>query len=298
MQSGGTGWLRAGIFALSMIPSAVFGQALLVYDQFDDATRLDGTDPYDTSWFMSHPDLNVGGTAPGIDVFNSEPLSDYVLAFGGPSTYAYGVGAFATSTLSSPGASITMSMDFSVQGSSNANAGYGPIIGLFHNGGTPLLGDITGVTGQATHDDVGYALIYERGFSGNLFLVSIDNSSFSADFAYGPRPTVATWALGLETADTNGHTLSLTFVLAGNGVDLIAIPTLDGYTGTPQTLAGAALTYSFNEALIGPWSGSTGYVDNIAVLYTNAVPEPSAFALVAGAAALGWLVRRRKSVAG
>ena len=290
-------FLSAGLLT-ALLPVAMRAQVVLINDSFTDGTRLDGADPQDTSWFMSHPDLNLGGTAPTIGTDNNTPLSGNALGFSGTSTFAYGIGAFASTTLSAPGASITISMDFAVQGSTSAGALSGPILGLFGNGGTPLGNDINSITGQATHNDAGYELIYERGISGNLFLVPIDNSAFTSDFAYGTRTPALSWALGLVTSDTGGHTMSLTLTLAPNGIDLIVVPKLDSYVGSAQTLSGASvLTTVFNEALVSTWSGSgSGAVDNISVV--TAVPEPSTYAALTGALALGWAAWRRRIARG
>lgn len=285
-------WLGGGL----LLPGALLAQTILVSDSFVDGSRFAGADPFDTSWYMSHPDHHLGGTAPGIGTDNNAPLSGNALGFGGTSTYAYGVGSFTPAALAVPGDSVTMTMSFAVQGATAANALYGPILGLFHDGGTPLQNDITALAGQATHNDVGYELIYERGLSGNLFLVPIDNAAgFTSDFAYGPRTPALTWNLGLTASDTGGHTLSLTLILAGNGTDLIAVPTLDGFTGTPQILTGANVpTTTFNEALISTWSGSTGFLDNVNVVFVP-VPEPVSWALLTGGLGVAWMARRHRA---
>ena len=129
---------------------------------------------------------------------NFAPLSGGVLAFSGSSTFAFGVASFTSVTLTNPGDSIAVAMNFALTGTTTASGLYGPVIGLFNHGGTPLTADISSLT-AATADDFGFELIYERGLSGDLFFVPVSNASPAADFAYEVRNPALTWDSDVAT---------------------------------------------------------------------------------------------------
>src|SRR5262249_52818204 len=132
-------WILLG-FALVR---GMVAQSVLVFDSFDDGSRFDGADALDTSWDSYHPDIGLGGTPPDSGTIIQAQLSANGWVSTGTSPVADATGSFSNMPLTTPGSTLALTVSFSIAGTTTANTLYGPVIGLFNNGGTPLTADNT-----------------------------------------------------------------------------------------------------------------------------------------------------------
>lgn len=274
--------LNLGLIALG---SFSMGHAqLLLDDSFDDGGRTDGADALDTDWYH----LRTGITL-------SNPSNTLQLA--PTSSFRVAVGSFADTTLS---VGQTLRFSFSMQyPNSQSSNDTGLRFGIHYDGGTAVTSDGSGTTPNPTiFDDAGYFFraptvgpaavnAFEEFGNGtsNLFTGGDDNTELtnsSTNQVSGIASSFHDYVVDLTLVSASQLDISVTF----DGVTVVSTSNI------------AAPTTTFNQVGFGYGSlnGSNNNLrlDNIQVAI---IPEPSTYALIAGAALSVFVLatrRRRK----
>lgn len=191
-----------------------------------------------------------------------------------------GISAFSSTTLG-VGDSLTVSFDFRYRGAQTDN-NRSPQFGFFS--GTAPTADTTGAPAVTA----GYsANIYDGTSGSGLYKGAM--TPFS-----GPAETSFTPFSNIGYTDTSA--IRFTFVLTRTtATSIVASLYLNGSNTAALTATDLSATdFTFNEFVLR--ARGTADIDNLVVTYTSSIPEPSSYAVVAGAAALVAMtvVRRRR----
>ncbi|WP_157837118.1 hypothetical protein [Geminisphaera colitermitum] len=275
--------------AFALGASATQAQYTLINETFSDGARNGAGRA--TEWWAI---LN-NGTSNAV-VTKTEFGGTHALEFYGSSSQTTLIATFAPVTLSKADDYVRISAqtryDTNVVTGFGANTG--PLLGLYNAGSTFQDADFftpSGAPGALT-DDIGYKAtkfaavdaadvkIYKQApFSGSFFnwagtALTLESGQNSG--AVLAKSTIYTTTLTLKLA-ANLTDLEITYEIEGGGISHTAIATI------------AADTFTFNEALIGVFSGQAAnniraHMSNIVV--TTNVPEPTTVAMLIGAASL------------
>lgn len=183
--------------------------------------------------------------------------------------------------------------------------------GFFNSGGTT-----TGSTRFA--DDTGYLIRWNPNGAGNGFLEYHERGSGAVNSLYNGYTTATSFGVGSNSAnvtlaDNTAYTVSLRLARAAGGAFSFGTNTTSttygaSITGTPSTYYGYTNTdstpvTSFNQFafMLHNTTGSavtyTLTMDTGTLAGTHVIPEPSTYAALAGLAALGVVIIRRRRAA-
>lgn len=243
----------------------------LLNDDFSDGGLSDGTDLLDAVWTSSGQASNNPVSVAAFDSAGNTSNALFKNNTNAGMTFNVVKGAFTNTTALGIGDSITLAFDFRFTATPGAS-GAGLRIALGTSSTTELFQLGTGGTA-----------------SGNFaHYNSADTTAGTGSVTFTPSPVPTT-----SITDTLAHTFSLTLTRTGS-TSLDFSSTVDGVTVTSSSGATSISAFTFNRVLIGEGSPVMKYtLDNVNVFITTAVPEPSAYAALAGLAALGLAAFKR-----
>jgi len=194
-----------------------------------------------------------------------------------------------------------LTLSFSLKLSSNADTGANTLlVGLFNSGGTRLSADAPTST-NATTTAFNTTRGYFAGFNGSstatdLTIFERDNSDTlnGSAFASDHRTPLSTTTGATST--TAGSAFNVSFSIARTASTYALSTNVNGtiFTASDSSITASAfdsIILQFGSAVV-PSTG-TITVDNVQLAVTT-VPEPSTYALGAGALILGWVVAKRR----
>jgi hypothetical protein len=288
--------------ALLVVAAVHAAPVVVVDDQFNDGDRIGGSDPLDSPWYTT---TNGPATFVGVDTdgrFRIETTATSPTGFNPvPST------TFSPQTLST-GDKLRVSFESVLTtpltpGTTNVFR-----FGLYNSGGTTLNNDLIGAantlpnTGGIFNNDLGYTVYAPTNQAGtvNLYPRISANASFAiSGAAHGPvLPGSA--AVGLIPSGTaTNHVLELT--RTATGYDYYVEHAGVSFSGSTTTVTTSTFDQIQLIAQISAPSAANNplglaqslALDNISVIYTPLVPEPTTLAAVALAG--GTLLRRRRN---
>jgi len=264
--------------------------------------------------------LGVSSATQWYESSNVLSVSDGAMAFQ-PAASATVVAFYAPQTLTYAGDSISLAFDFRVTAPANINAGLR--LGLFDSGGNLPTPNSNGLIGNGTSASTDYAAnapwvnykgyistlnptgagafsIQERAVGTSQSLISTTNSVYAAlKTATGQAFEEQTDYHGVLTFtlnETGG--LDIYSAITGGLLDNYAVATTDA---TPATLVFDTISFYLNVNSSSVPAAGTLTLDNIRIsTLSNApspIPEPSTYAVIAGAAmlTLGVIRRRRRT---
>ena len=210
-----------------------------------------------------------------------------------PSSASGFISTFAPTTLA-VGQTLTISVDFRFTTTPGASAS-GVRFGLYNSNGTAYP---TPAADTYDNDDPGYRVNVPTQTSTTLAIGHEAGNNGSAGGGSGTETTILSGALNNFNQQTTStsysfsitrvSTTQLSFGLKVNGSDAL--------NGTSVIESSGAL-FAFDEAVIAAGVSSSYAFDNVAVVLTSSIPEPSTHALLfsglAGAAVIGFRRQRR-----
>lgn len=192
-----------------------------------------------------------------------------------------GLAAFSATTLG-VGDSLTVSFDFRYRGA-QADNNRSPQFGFLN--GTALTGDMAASAPAVT-----------AGYSANVSDGTGGSGLYKGAMTPFSSPTEASFSTFSNIGYTDTSAIRFTFVLTRTtSTSIVASLYLNGSNTAALTATDLSATdFTFNEFVLR--ARGTADIDNLVVTYTSAIPEPSSYAVVAGAAALVAMtvVRRRR----
>lgn len=218
---------------------------------------------------------------------------------------AYGVFTTFASTTLNPGDTLTVSANVRTSVANVNASGSGAFrIGLFDHGDTIQsnnVGTFGGFPSTTFNDDQGYIANYSTNFSGFATVAAQGRSGGSATSAFAGTLE----ALGAGTAGTSvipfDTNLAVSFVLTRSldGSSVSISSTFNGASVTQSDATGPYTTFNQLGIFFGSGWGNAGtpranFIDDVSVIHTSAIPEPSTFAALAGVAVLGLAASRRR----
>ena len=276
--------IQAGILAAALVLLPCVSQASIVLtDDFTGASSVgSGNATYvasATNWYSFNS--NGAGTQAVLTGGGSpSPIAGNFLQFGGSSSNSFVVGSFAGVTLSTPGQSLTLTLNYCYSGAPSAGSAF---LGLYNDNGSAVAAN--SYASQAS-------ILGHEGYKVNKLAVlgtsdlSVVGSTVAAGAPYFSGGTTLTTASTGVTPLLNAvYSETLTLTLAPNGTSLLIDSTFGVVGGatfstTEQTLA-SPLTLTFNEIVFSPASGGNGATKMDNVLLTSVFPEPSSMAMFA-----------------
>lgn len=272
---------------------AALALPLAAQAQYVSGTYTDGDQaPTSLSW-NTRSSANVTGSVVGDDLVLTRGSQGNILA----------LNYFTPAT----GRQLAVGETITVSGSivySNAASGASVYVGLFNSAPeTRLTGNSTSASDHTSFDTPGAYYGYQSYYTvaSNAAGHSIDQRSSNKAFASttlvgggnvddlvsatGASGSSMTFSLSVER--TAADTVLISSVYNNNVANLLTYTDSIGATFSFDTLA-----FFFSSASLNS-NGSTITLDNIDVVVT-AIPEPSTYALLAGAAMLGLVVLRRR----
>jgi hypothetical protein len=299
-------WMVAGALAVIVAPVARSLGATLLNDSFTDGERSNGADAADGDWWqLQGATLTVSSAAPNFGTGNA-----LVGTVGSNSVNRIGV-MFASTQLSSVGASLSVSFDYMTTATTSQT--FAPAFGFYNSNGTSIGSD---ADNAKTLDDVGYysSTGVNGANAGSLYWENtVDNHAepdtngpvSGTDNRAGEGGSTSSFNLGLSQNDIGHYSLTLTRVdhlVAGSSVAAIhAVLSAENVTDAPGTVhtldgyfydngANAAFYDTFDTLYVR--SRANNYkLDNVVI--TSAVPEPGTLGLL-GVTGLMMLRRRRR----
>ncbi len=242
------------------------GAAVIYSDNFSDGNR--------NGWYAF---TATGGTA-------TVPSDAMVLTQGTGST---AVISYFTPTTLTPGQTMTLTFDFQTSSTGSADIRFG----LFNSQGSQINTDLAATSNAAFNNDLGYG--------GFQFLNSGDqeqriqrrnsgNDTFWTTATFSNLVnSISTITLAANTMSS--ATLTIDYVSLGN----MTISTdFAGTTRTVNITSNIITTFDSVSIFRQGGNSSTLTVDNVVV---SVVPEPSTWALLAGAGTFVMILRRRRS---
>lgn len=281
--------LPALLLASAALPAFSFAQ-VLVNDTFSDGGHSNGADAQDVAWFYG-----VNSTPSSVGVVDVDGNNRFrVVAPLLSGTNPLLTSTFETASLS-VGQTITLSFDFTSTGVASAS---GIRFGLYNGGGTNLTGNMVGsppAFGSVFHNDVGFSVFAPHQQTGAIQLHHRKaNSETNANLLGGATAinesiVGASATLGAATNTTSVYTASLSLTRTGDGYDYSVSYAGTSFGGT------TTLTPTFSFDTIGILALNNAEqaftIDNVTV---TVIPEPSAFAALAGLGVLGAATARRR----
>lgn len=207
-----------------------------------------------------------------------------------PSASNWLTAQFNSVTLSSTVTSVTFSFNYSITAPASGNF---IRFGLFNSGGSFPAAD-----GSATAfaGDVGYTVFGGLPAStvANSFTVRKESNTDGALFGTNPNnaTVLGTGNLGAVTASQT-YLASLT-ITRNSPTSISLSSTLNGVTVNATDLSNTNQTFDNLGIFFGNNMGNISLSNVMITTVTSAVPEPSSFALIAGAAGLGFGALRRR----
>jgi hypothetical protein len=261
-------------------------------------------------WVVATNNGGMAGSAGGPTYFDAINVATGI---NGASLRVINVGAFYdlktyfTSTTLAPGDSISVSFNLRTTGA-NPTGGDAFRIGLFNSGGVKQTANLNAYNSTSFDAYTGYFAQYTP------------NATGSTTTANSIRERVSSSNQGLFQGTTTALANSSTPVVGGTvsfdttyAVTFSISRSLDGTTNTITSSFGGASIISTDTTTplssfdtLGIFFGSnwgaaspnsrSNFIDDVLVTHTAAVPEPSAFAALAGLGALGFASTRRRRV--
>lgn len=291
-------------FAACLVAATASPAASLISDNFNALTTSTndspvGSDDLNTSgwyfwspfsagtrWYVSSP----GDAASGPDYLSGATMFNRT----GPNAGTNAFRSFTPTTLTNVGDSLTLSLDIRSLAPSGVNTG---IIAItLGNIGAPITAN-SFVDGSTNPLNGKYIVSYNQ----NLLTSQAQRTYNYGTFGSGTSATSAgTWA---ALADGVDHRFILTVTRTATGLSLTSsITETNGSTTTLNTVSFAGSNFTFDTLRLSvagttesPY-GQFTYFDNINLTSTSSIPEPGSYALLAGAAAAGVLLFRRRRV--
>jgi hypothetical protein len=279
----------SAVLVTLFVASAAQAQVTLINDSFNDGGRTDGADPLDAQWHLISSNAVTASTA-----FNRLTLTSTDAGI----THPHAITHFTPTSLG-VGETLALSFDFnSIKTSANNNNRIR--FGFYNSAGTQQNSDLLSTdVGTLYQDDLGYSVWAPRNITGSPVALYARNTDATANTtpisltANTAIPGATTNAVEDTSAPTFSASASLSMTRTILGYDYTVNYGATSFSGSITTVT----TFSFD--MLDIWSindinsGNSFAIDNVLLSYT-AIPEPSAFAVLAGLATLAACVARRR----
>jgi len=298
-------------FALGATAAILSTQAqatVILSDSFTSATvvgsgqaaYIQSVTSYGTNnWYSTQPATAGGPSSLTTDTI-LKPTGN-VLNFSGNHANGNIVAEFTPVTLVAGGANE--SIQFTLAYHTTALTGtYGPLMGLYNDGGTPVASnyfyDGGGAAPTVLQDDKGYLFLKKPNATTSDLFIEKEIMSATANknpFYTNDLTLVSTASTGINSNNTtSAYTMGLKLTLQVNG-DLLVAATFNGITNTTTVLAANVLTTTFNEVAFTGAANTGGGGFNIDNIVVQTVPEPATWALLAFSLTTVMVLRRRRA---
>ncbi|MDF3059492.1 MAG: hypothetical protein K0R17_3707 [Rariglobus sp.] len=274
----------------ALVAVAAHAQVTLIDDTFSDGGRTNGADVNDAQWHMIT--TNTATTTVTANALRTT-------AAAGAPAHPHAIAYFNNTTLG-VGDTLAFSFTFTSNETNYTQGATNVRWGLFNMGGSQQSSDLlTANVNTLYQNTTGYSVFGPRTTANNPVQIYSRSTNTTEDTT--PISTAANVAIAGATANTTVSTfvttpinasLSLTRTVSGYDYSV-------GYAGT--TFSGSFTTVTattFNMVDIWAITNNSNSltIDNVLVTYTAAaIPEPSSYALFAGAAGMaGALTLRRR----
>lgn len=289
--------VMALVGGIALCAAPLGAQVTLLSDNFSDGLRVGASRP--AQWYSAQASTSGTGNALIADANFS---GGNAVRFYSSSANNALITNFSTVTLASAGDYIQISAKVRYTDSRiAASSSTGAMVGLFNSGGTALAADAFGSANYSgvLGDDIGYrGANYATTGTSDMRLLSQNPVGGTSFFNNWHGTLMESESSGLTVAQNTLYTVTLRIELAANLTDLNFDYTFSGGSGPTtytQSFSAAALSTTFDQAVLMAYSGQSGYDARMGdVLVTSNIPEPSASAVLGGLGVLGLAAMRRR----